>query len=207
MIELGDFFHADDSKAVTPGHGNKLDVDTRWAKVLVIGLRAMKHAILRLLEKHKKVIVRINPGNHDPHTSYMLAIALAEFFSNNDRVTIDLSPAAHWYYRFGKVLIGTTHGDTTKLKDLQGVMAADRAQDWGATEQRYWYCGHIHHVEVREAPGVITEYFRTLAARDAWHAGQGYRAGRDMRCIVHHKDFGEIERQRCDVAMIEKGKK
>ncbi len=207
LIELGDFFHADDSKAVTPGHGNKLDVDTRWAKVLVIGLRAMKHGILRLLQKHRLVIVRINPGNHDPHSSYMLAVALAEFFCNNDRVKIDLSPAVHWYYRFGKVLIGTTHGDTTKAKDLPGVMAADRPQDWGLTEQRYWYCGHIHHVEVKEAPGVISEYFRTLAARDAWHSGQGYRAGRDMRLIVHHKDFGEIERHRCDVAMIEKGKK
>jgi len=32
--------------------------------------------------------------------------------------------------------------------------------------------------------------------------GHGYRAGRDMRCIVHHKQYGEIERHRCDVAMI-----
>jgi hypothetical protein len=30
-------------------------------------------------------------------------------------------------------------------------------------------------------------------------AGQGYRAGRDMRLIIYH---GEIERHRCDVAML-----
>jgi hypothetical protein len=48
----------------------------------------------------------------------------------------------------------------------------------------------------------VVEAFRTLAARDAWHAGQGYRAGRDMRLLVHHKDFGEVERHRCDIAML-----
>jgi hypothetical protein len=56
---------------------------------------------------------------------------------------------------------------------------------------------------VTELPGVVCEAFRTLAAKDAYAAGHGYRAGRDMRCIVHHKDFGEIERHRCDVAMLE----
>jgi hypothetical protein len=55
---------------------------------------------------------------------------------------------------------------------------------------------------VKEYRGGVVEYFRTLAARDAWHAGQGYRAGRDMRLIVMHKDYGEVERHRCDVAML-----
>jgi hypothetical protein len=50
---------------------------------------------------------------------------------------------------------------------------------------------------------VIVEYVRTLAARDAWHQGQGYRAGRDMQLAVHHREFGEIERHRCDIGMLE----
>lgn len=203
ILELGDFFHADDNKGVTPQSGAQLDVDTRWARVMQIGLRAMIYVIQRAAAKHRKVVVRIKRGNHDPHSSFALALALDAYFHNNERVDVDLSPAVHWYYRFGKVLIGCTHGDTTRIKDLQGVMAADRPQDWGATTQRYWYCGHVHHIEVKEFPGVICEYFRTLAARDAWHTGQGYRAGRDMRCIVHHREFGEIERHRCDVAMID----
>ena len=202
VIPLGDLLHADDSTNRTPQHGYVLDVDTRHQRVMVIALRVVKHTIYRALEQHQKVIVRIVGGNHDPHASFAIALALSEHFDNNPRVHVDLSPAAHWYYRFGKVLLGVTHGDTTKMNALPGVMAADRSQEWGETEFRYWYCGHIHHVEVREFPGVILEYFRTLAAKDSWHASRGYRAGRDMQCIVHHRLYGEIERHRCDVAMI-----
>ena len=87
----------------------------------------------------------------------------------------------------GNVLLGSTHGDKVKGPDLLPVMATDVARDWGDTTHRYWYVGHVHHQDIKEYRGGVVEYFRTLAARDAWHAGQGYRAGRDMRLIVHHK--------------------
>ena len=202
LLPLGDLIHADSSTNRTPASGATLDVDTRWSKVMKIALRAFIYAIKRGLEKHKRGIVRIVRGNHDPHASVAIALALDAYFHGNDRLTVDLSPADHWYYRFGKVLIGATHGDTTKERDLLGVMAADRAKEWGNTEYRYWYCGHVHHSAKKEYPGVLVEYFRTLAAKDAWHAGQGYRSGRDAVCIVHHKDYGEIERHRCDIGML-----
>lgn len=202
ILPLGDLIHADNTTSRTPASGATLDVDTRWAKVMQIGLRAMIYAIKQALAKHKKVIVRIVKGNHDPHASIGIALAIDAYFHGNERVTVDLNPSAHWYYKFGSVLIGSTHGDTTKEKDLLGVMATDRAKDWGDTTKRYWYCGHIHHVAKKEYPGVLVEYFRTLAPKDAWHAGQGYRAGRDMCCIVHHRNHGEIERHQCDVGMI-----
>jgi hypothetical protein len=201
LLNLGDMFHADNQKNVT-NSGHQLDVDGRWAKVQQVGLRAKIHCIRRMLEKHSRVIVRINKGNHDGHSSYALALMLSCYFHNEPRVEVDLSPAVAWYYRFGKVLIASTHGDTLKGKDLLGVMAADRPQDWGATIHRYWYVGHIHHKDIKEYPGGIVEYLRTLAARDAWHQGQGYRAGRDMQLIVHHREHGEIERHRCDVGML-----
>jgi hypothetical protein len=206
ILELGDFFHADDNSAATPKSGNRLDVDTRWARVMQVGLRAMVYVIKRALEKHELVTVRIVAGNHDPHSSFALALGLDAYFNSNERVTIDLDPNVFWYYKFGKVLIGATHGDTCKTDKLPAIMACDRSEDWGQTRFRYYYHGHIHHDSVKELPGCMVESFRTLAARDAWHSGAGYRSGRDMRCIVHHKDFGEIERHRCDVAMLEKRK-
>lgn len=204
LLELGDFFHADNSSNRTFYSGNPLDVDSRWAKVMQVGLRAMIYCIEKTLTKHKTVLIRIVKGNHDPHSSFALALALDAFFHNNKRVVVDLSPASFWYYKFGKVLIASTHGDTCKMTDLPSVMAADRPEEWGQTKHRYWYMGHIHHEHKREFPGAIVEAFRTLAARDAWHAGQGYRAGRDMCLIVHHKDHGEIERHRCDISMIQR---
>ena len=163
----------------------------------------MIYCIQRMLAKYPKVLVRINRGNHDGHSSYALSLMLSCFFDKEPRVTIDLHPALHWYYRFGKVLIGSTHGDTTKEKDMLPVMAADKPQDWGVTTHRYWYVGHVHHKSVKEYQGGVVEYFRTLAPRDAWHQGQGYRAGRDMCLIVMHREHGEIERHRCDVGSIE----
>lgn len=202
ILVLGDLIHADSTTNRTPNSGATLDVDTRWARVMQIGLRALRYSITKALAKHKKVIVRIVRGNHDPHASIAISLALEAFFHGNERVTVDLSPSAHWYYQHGEVLIGSTHGDTTKKADLLGVMASDKPQEWGQTKHRYWYCGHVHHVEQKEFPGVVVEYFRTLAPKDAWHAAQGYRSGRDMCLIVLHKKYGEIERHRCDVAML-----
>lgn len=202
ILELGDFFHSDNNSARTERSGNALDVDTRWARVMQVGLRAMVYVIRKALEKHEDVVVRIVAGNHDPHSSFALALGLDAYFHAETRVKVDLSPAPYWYYKFGKVLIGSTHGDLCKPDRLPAIMATDRSRDWGDTEFRYFYHGHIHHDSVKEFPGCMIESFRTLAAKDAWHTGAGYRAGRDMRCIIHHKDFGEIERHRCDIAMI-----
>lgn len=201
LLNLGDMFHADNQKNQSQS-GHQLDVDGRWAKVQRVGLQAMIHCIRRMLEKHSRVIVRVNRGNHDGHSSYALSLMLSCYFQNEPRVEVDLSPATMWYFQFGKVLIGSTHGDTIKGPDMIPVMAADRPAEWGATAHRYVYVGHVHHQDVKEYRGGIVEYFRTLAARDAWHAGQGYRAGRDMRLIVLHREHGEVERHRCDVAML-----
>jgi hypothetical protein len=203
ILPLGDVFHSDDQTNVTPGHSHQLDVDSRFVKVLGIGIEVFRHMVLRALEKHDKVIVRFVAGNHDPHSIWALAFTIAAYFSKESRVEVDLSPSKFWFYRFGEVLIGSTHGDLTKTETLLGVMATDRAKDWGDTKYRYWYTGHVHHSAVKELPGVVCESFRTLAAKDAYAAGHGYRAGRDMVCIVHHKKYGEIERHRCDIGMLE----
>lgn len=203
ILNLGDMFHADNESNMTTRSHNALDVDTRYQRVMRIGLRSMIHCIRQARRKHSGVTFRINKGNHDEHSSFALALALDAYFANDADVTIDLSPAVHWYYRFGKVLIGSTHGDRTKAADLPGVMASDQRTAWGECAYCYWYNGHIHHDKVQEYPGVMVEYFRTLAAKDAWHAGQGYRSGRDMQAIIHHREFGEIGRHRRGIAMID----
>ena len=202
ILPLGDVFHANDQSNVTPGHKHQLDVDTRFVKVLGIGIQTYRHAIIRALEKHPKVVVRFVSGNHDPQAIWALAFTVHAFFEDNPRVTVDLSPSKFWYYQHGSVLIGSTHGDTVKHENLLGVMATDQAHVWSHTKHRYWYTGHVHHQSVKEFPGVVCESFRTLAAKDAYAAGHGYRAGRDMVCITQHKLHGEIERHRVDIGMI-----
>jgi hypothetical protein len=89
LLLLGDVFHADDQSNVTPGHKHQLDVDSRYPKVIAVGIKTFRHAILRALEKHKKVIVREEPGNHDPNAKWALLYTLAAYFENDPRVEID----------------------------------------------------------------------------------------------------------------------
>ncbi len=194
VVNLGDFFHSDTSDNRTSRSGNALDVDTRWAKVLSVGIRTMRRVIDRAKMKHKIVRVFNQVGNHDDHTAIVLSLCLAQFYENDPRVEIDTSPCAFHYERFGKVLIGITHGDGLKAADLPGIMATDRAADWGATMHRYWYTGHVHHDTLKEFRGCTVETFRTLAARDAWHHRAGYRAGRDMKLDVLHREHGKTMR-------------
>lgn len=202
VLSVGDTFHADTSDNKSLNSGHSFDVDTRWSRVLEIGVSTMIRCIDRALQKHKRVIFKAMPGNHDKHSAQMLSICLNLFYSNNKRVTIDTSPSYFWYHRHGKVLIGATHGDTCKPEALPAIMADDVSEDWGATAHRYWYTGHIHTHNVKEFRGVVWESFRTLAARDAWHASKGYGAGRDLYAIVLDSEHGEIERHRCDISRI-----
>lgn len=202
FIPLGDVLHANDQTNATPAHKHQLDTSARFIETLKVAMATFRHAVQRLLEKHQNVVVRFVRGNHDPEAVWALALGIANYFEDEPRVKVDLSPADHWFYRHDRVLIGACHGDRTKAEQLPGVMACDRPREWGETTHRHWLCGHVHHSSVKEFPGVTVETFRTLAAKDAYAAGHGYRAGRDMRCIVYDIEHGEIERYRCDVGAL-----
>jgi hypothetical protein len=202
LLNLGDFYHADNGTNRTPQSGNSLDVDGRFQLIAQVGLRAMARCIRRLLEKHGRVIVRNNRGNHDPHQAFMLSLALEALFSNEPRVEVEMTPASFYYYRFGKTLIGSTHGDGARLGDLPLIMATDVPQDWAAATWRVWHCGHVHHDQLKDHPGCTVETHRTLATNDAWHKHAGYRSGRDMKAVIYHREHGEVSRIRCGMSML-----
>ena len=201
VVNLGDFVHAD-GKGNTTTKGTPVDVDGRWAKIISVAIRVLRRIVARCLEKHDEVRLINEIGNHDANTSVFLALCLQQFYETEPRVSIDTSPSKFHWHRFGKNLIGVTHGDTTKYKDLPGIMACDRAQDWGETLHRKWLCGHVHHDQLKELHGCTVETFRTLAPGDAWHSGQGYRSGRDSKLIVLHREHGEIERHTMGIQRV-----
>jgi hypothetical protein len=196
ILNLGDFFHGDNSENRTVKSGHALDVDTRYAKVLRVGVDLMVECIHLALAKHKLVRVRNLPGNHDPHTALALSVALAAFFHNDPRVTVDCDPSKFFWWSFGKVFVGATHGDEVKPEQFPAVMASMKPKEWGESLFRYGYFGHVHHRSKGggEFAGVIWETFQTLAAKDSWHAGKGYSSGRSMTAITHHRNRGEYKR-------------
>lgn len=197
VLNVGDFFHGNDDSSRTQKSKNILDTDGRYAKILDIGVDLLIYVIELALTKHKCVIVRNIPGNHDQYATVALNSSIRQAFKNNPRVHVSRDPSPFFFYRFGKVLIGSTHGDMIKAVDMPGVMAAYAPVDWGLSEHRYIYLGHVHHKSIGggENHGAVWETFRTLAAGDAWHKQSGYAAGRSMVAITHHRDTGEKYRQ------------
>lgn len=202
VVNLGDFFHFDNANARTTKGEHSLDVDSRAPKVLAVGLRIMVTLVDAALEHHQHVTVDTRIGNHDAHTSLMLSLALAAHYRNEPRVTIPPTVSHRAYHEHGAVLIGTTHGDRAKPEDLAAIMAAEQPTAWGRTRHRYWLCGHVHHLRRLETRGCVVESFRTLAARDSWHAAQGYVSGRDLHRIVYHRKHGEVSREVVNVGAL-----
>mgnify|MGYP001376050049 CR=1 FL=1 len=198
IVNLGDFYHADNSDNSTRRNKNSLDVDSRFGRVLRVGIRVARYLIERALEKHKKVKVICAIGNHDDESSVFLALILDAFYQNNKRVEIETRQNKFHYHQFGKNLFGVTHGDTVKPATLGAIMTADCRPLISQVEHCHWMIGHIHNRQFHEFPDCTVESFRTLAAKDAWHHGQGYRSGRDMQRIDYHREYGEQARQRAD---------
>jgi len=205
FIDLGDSLHADNNASRTKS-GHHLDTHGRHAEVVRVVIRCKRHHIARMLEKHQHVTVRINPGNHDGVTALMLAEMMALIYENEPRVTVATSPNPYWFFGFGTNLIGTTHGDGAKGKDLPLLMAVDAPDLWQASQDgsRVWYVGHVHHGDEKDYPGVTVKYKRTLAAPDIWSHASGYRSKRSMDCETYHRTLGEVERHTCAMARLDR---
>lgn len=191
LINLGDAVHADGNSATTTA-GTRVDVDSRWSKVVGIFVETINLAIAEGLQRHDHVEVVTMRGNHDDLTSIVIRMVLAERWRDNPRVTVADNLKMIWSHKFGSNLICAMHGDKTRLNQIPTLIAADFRKEWGETKHALVYAGHIHHHKAQEFPGIEVEYMRVLCAKDAWHHGQGYRSRRSLRCDVWHHEYGRV---------------
>ncbi|MBA8838200.1 hypothetical protein [Ochrobactrum sp. RH2CCR150] len=201
----GDLLHSDSNENKTARSGNALDVDGRYDKCIDVAGRLVVKTIDANLRRHRHVTVRILKGNHDEHSSVAVAYFLKGHYRNEPRVTVDTDASLFFWHRFGKVMIGATHGHEAKIANMPSIMAHRRAEDWGATLFRYVHGFHLHHSAkyATEGGGCISEVHQTPTPQDAWHWGSGYLSGRSIQSITYHRDYGEISRVR--VAMVDGG--
>lgn len=191
LINLGDAVHADGNSGTTTA-GTRVDVDSRWPKVIGIFVETMNLAITEGLAKHEHVELVNIRGNHDDLSSIVIRMILAERWRDNPRVTIADNLKMVWGHKFGANLICALHGDKTRLNNIPSLIAQDFRKEWGSSTHTHVYAGHFHSHKVQEFPGVEVEYMRILGSKDAWHAGQGYRSRRSLRCDVWHHEFGRV---------------
>ena len=194
----GDMLHSDNNDARTKRSGNALDVDGRHQKGLEVAHRLKVLAIDEALKNNARVVVRILQGNHDEMTSIGIAYFLLAWYRDEPRVTVDVDPSLFFFMRFGKVLLGATHGHTVKLRKMPAIMAGRRAEDWGLTLHRYVHGFHVHHKELLgwEEDGVIGETHQAPIPQDSYHYGAGFQSGSSMQSITYHQLYGEFSRVR-----------
>jgi len=201
LVNLGDFFHYTNMTGTTERSGHVLDRDSRTAKMIDVGVRIIKRCLERMREKHEIVELINAPGNHDETFAHFLNVLFRNLYANENRVIVHDAPTTRHYLQHGKCLIGVVHGHQTKDRDLPGIMATEKPEEWGATRHRVFFRGHHHHDNRVEYNGCIVEQMRTLA-RDAYAVGGGYLSGRDMKCIVMHSEFGEQMRLTCGIDVL-----
>ena len=189
LCDVGDFMHMN-SSLYTTLRGTRLDVDTRYSRVLRIAGRVMKYAVTQALRKFKKVNVVIAKGNHNEDPAVAVQEITAAHFENEPRVTVLDTDGYFHYIEWGNWLIGVNHGDKIKAPKLVNVMARDMAAAWGRTTHRMWATGHFHHEQVLELDGCTVHKFGALPPPDSWHAGAGFGGDGQMQMITFKKGGG-----------------
>lgn len=204
IANLGDFFHSENMEGMTSRSKNVLDMDSRFGKMIDVGVEVIIAMIDAALRKHKTVHVVNLRGNHDETASQVMNSCMVAMYRENERVLVDPSPSVFKYQRFGNVLVGMHHGHATKMDGLPMVMASDRAKDWGDTEHRFWLTGHVHHRSkmATEKAGCSVESFRTLIPADSHAHDHGYRSMSQAVAIVYHREYGEVTRHYANAAII-----
>jgi len=146
LIPLGhDFFHINDQSNTTPRAKHQLDVDGRLPKVYSTGKLAAIKAI-DYLRKIAPVEIVYVPGNHDIQISYFLCDTIKAWFKDCPDVNVNTSPTSRKYFRWGKGLLGMTHGLDEKMQELPGIMAMEVKDDWAKSVYREIHMGHYHKV-------------------------------------------------------------
>lgn len=179
-----DFFNSDKSFPFnSTTSGTPQEEDSRWQNTFRKGRELLVKNIQKLAEL-APVIVKVIPGNHDYERSFYLGDSLQGWFHSNENVTIDNSANPRKYHKFGKCLIGYTHGNNEKISILPLIMAQENPEAWGQTLYREFHLGHLHHkkeMEIKgteELQGVTIRHMRSLSGTDSWHHRKGYIGAR-----------------------------
>ena len=189
LFPVGNDFFNSDTIYNTTTKGTPQDEDLRWQKTFKVGTRLLIDAINLLKQTGVYVDVVVIPGNHDFERSYYMGSVLEAWFNNDSMVGINNGASPRKYYRYGKVLLGLTHGSEEKESSLPLLMATDIESKpfWSDTLYHEWHVGHIHRKRnvtysiintkertLSEDLGVTIRYLSSLTGTEEWHHKKGF---------------------------------
>ena len=134
-----DILHIDTPHRTTTS-GTPQDTSGQWWEMFLEAKRCYV-ALIEQLTQLADVHVVFCPSNHDYKSGWMLADSLFSWFRLNPNVHFgdeqrSISIAHRKYVEFGLNLIGLTHGDGAKEKDLASLMQYDARAAWGRARPR-----------------------------------------------------------------------
>lgn len=171
-----DWFNVDGESHQTT-RGTPQDQAATYAQMLTTGSEVARLWV-DLLRQVAPVTLVIARGNHDRASSVALGLYLQAWFRDVDDVEVIDSVKDRVYLVYGKTLMGFTHPDGVKHKKLPGLMASEAASEWGRSEHRAWFTGHLEHEKVLDADGTQVYVVPSLCGPDRWQARMGYTGSR-----------------------------
>ena len=200
IFQIGnDFFNSDTPEQTTTA-GTPQDTDIRWQKLQEVGEEMLIGGIDLLRTLKVPIEAYYIPANHDEVTSFGVTRTLKAWFRNDDDVFIDCSPMARKYLKYGKTLLGLTHGCDEKgqkatyykpstLAALPSIEARDL---WPQTKFCEVHAAHLHGEHaILEMNGVIVRRISSPTATDTWHYRGGYVGNvRKAQTFIYDKERG-----------------
>ena len=192
FVAGNDILHIDSPKRTTTS-GTPQDTDGMWYDNFLIA-KKLYVEVLEELMKVADVHFVFNPSNHDYTHGFFLADAIQTWFKDCKNITFDSDLRHRKYFKYGKNLIGTTHGDGAKQNNLGELMSIEATDQLSKGDFRYWYLHHYHHKMAKDTVSCTIETLRTPSEADRWHADNGYMNMPAIEGFIHSKDKGQIAR-------------
>lgn len=184
---LGDAFHVDDLKNMTPQSNNLLDADGRL-KVVLAAQVAFVRAIEYALQKHQFVDVRGVKGNHDMNRLPLFLMWLDAYFKDEPRVQVHISMSSTDLYVWGQNLIMLHHGNGVTLEKLAQSLPNRYPMQWAATRCWNVHTGDKHHWKQVDVHKVRVTQHRAPTGPDAYHSDKHYNSIQDIHAHVFSAD-------------------
>lgn len=167
-----DFFNVDNMGKTTTA-GTPQDTTMRYSDMYKKGREMLIKGIDMIKQIAPVETVQVG-ANHDRLTSYTMSEVLHAWYRDDENVTIDNDPLSRKYRRFGKCLIGFSHGNQERTR-LGKIMPSETRKDWGKTLYAEMHAAHVHSEKaVTEDNGVIVRHLSSPSGTDNWHFSSGW---------------------------------
>jgi hypothetical protein len=188
-----DMLHVDTPKNTTTS-GTTQDASLMWYDAFRMAFKLLVD-LIETCRAVADVHVIYDPSNHDYMAGFMLAQGIEAWFRNSKNITFDVSITHRKYYKYGKNLIGTTHGDGAKSDKLPQLMSIEAKEYWVDSDHYYIYTKHLHHKVSKDFMNVNVEVLRSPSGTDSWHHRNGFQhAPKAVEGFLHHPSYGQVAR-------------